>query len=131
MTSGLYYMYIISNQTIMECCLPVFICFMLLSCQSITSQPSISFGFKLNYEFPLVFPFPFIFVILFILLLFSFPIISIIKYGYRGRERFFRSFRFVFVSIAGRRLGFNLILRFYPHTGMYSNQTTCAISTTY
>jgi hypothetical protein len=50
-------MYIISNQTTIKCCLSISICFMLLYCQSITSQTSISFLFVLNYEFPLVFPF--------------------------------------------------------------------------
>jgi hypothetical protein len=66
-------MYTISNQTTIECCLSVFICFILLSFQSITSKPSIPFVFVLNYEFSFVFLFPFVFVILFIPLPFSFP----------------------------------------------------------
>jgi hypothetical protein len=81
-------MYTFSNQTTIECCLSISICFMLLFCQSITSQTSITFLFVLNYEFPLVFPFSFVFAISFIPLPFPFPTIPdpisfpIIKYGY-------------------------------------------------
>jgi hypothetical protein len=49
-------MYITSKQTTMECCLSVSIYFMLLPCQSISSQPSISFVRVLNYEFPFNIP---------------------------------------------------------------------------
>lgn len=63
-------MYIISNQTTIECYLSISICFMLLPCQLVTSQPSISCVFILNYKFsfniPICFcapfiPFPFLF----------------------------------------------------------------------
>jgi hypothetical protein len=85
-------MYTFSNQTTIECCLSISIWFMLLFCQSITSQTSITFLFVLNYEFPLVFLFLFVFAIPFIPLPFPFPTISdpilfsMIKCGY-GNER--------------------------------------------
>jgi hypothetical protein len=96
-------MYTFSNQTIIECCLSISICFILLFCQSITSQTSITFLFVLNYEFPLVFPFPFVFTISFIPLPFSFPTIpdpipfSIIKCGYGNGREVFRLFPSVFI----------------------------------
>jgi hypothetical protein len=68
-------MYTFSNQTTVECCLSISICFMLLFCQSITSQTSITFLFVLNYEISLVFPSQFVFAILFIPLPFPFPTI--------------------------------------------------------
>ena len=91
-------MYILNNQTTIECCLSVSICFMLLFCQSITSQTSITFLFVLNYEFPLVFPFPFVFAIPFIPLPFPFPTIPdpipfpMIKCGYGNGRGVFRPF---------------------------------------
>jgi hypothetical protein len=94
-------MYIISNQTTIECCLSVSICFMSLACQSITSQSSIPFLFVLNYEFPLVFPFLYVFAILFTPLLFSFPTIPdsisfpMIKCGYENMREVFRPFSFL------------------------------------
>jgi hypothetical protein len=98
-------MYTFSNQTTIECCLSISIYFMLLFCQSITSQTSITFLFVLNYEFSLVFLFPFIFAILFIPLPFPFPTIPdpipfpMIKCRY-GNERG------VFLSVS---------IRFHPY----------------
>jgi hypothetical protein len=90
-------MYTFSNQTTIECYLSISICFMLLFCQSITSQTSISFLFVLNYEFPLVFLFPFVFAIPFISLPFPFLTIPdpipfpMIKHGYRNWRGVFPS----------------------------------------
>jgi hypothetical protein len=90
-------MYTFSNQTTIECYLYISICFILLFCQSITSQISLTFLFILNYEFPLVFSFPFVFVIPFIPLPFPFPTIPdptpfpMIKYGYENGRRVFPS----------------------------------------
>jgi hypothetical protein len=90
-------MYILSNQTTIECCLSISICFILFFCQSISSQTSITFLFVLNYEFPLVFPFPFVFAIPFIPLPFLFTTIpdmipfSMIKCGYGNRRGVFSS----------------------------------------
>jgi hypothetical protein len=67
-------MYTFSNQTTIEYSHSIS-CFMLLFCQSITSQISITFLFILNYECLLVFPFPFVFAIPFIPLPFPFPTI--------------------------------------------------------
>jgi hypothetical protein len=86
-----------SNQTTIECCLSISICFILLFYQSITSQTSIIYLFVLNYEFPLVFPFPFVFAIPFIPLPFPLPTIpdpipfSMIECGYGNRREVFPS----------------------------------------
>jgi hypothetical protein len=91
-------MFTISNQTTIECCLFVSICFILLSYQSITSQPSMSFVFVLKYEFSLVFMFSFDFAIPFISLPFPFQTIldsilfSMIKCGYENGRGFLSVF---------------------------------------
>jgi hypothetical protein len=100
-------MYTFSNQTTIECCLSISICFMLLFCQSITSQTSITFLYVLNYEFPLVFPFPFVFAFPFIPLPFPFPTIPdpipfpMIKYGYGNGRGVFPSVSIHFIPSAG------------------------------